>query len=169
MIHEKHWDFRSPYYSHWGQCQHFKLIALVHDQGHGSQPESWHDSSRCLCTTVPGHLPWYNQSLSSTFLRMVHVSFRLFDWSASALQFCRASQALLDLSVWTTSDLHWDQTSCSYKDTGYFRYLTLGVQICIWNSKFRASWMPTMDFNVYVASWCHVVLSSLGAQQCTAV
>ena len=28
------------------------------------------------------------------------------DLSASAMQICRASQVLLDLSVWTTSDLH---------------------------------------------------------------
>lgn len=133
-IHENHCDFKSPYCSHCGQYCHFKLIALGQDQGHDSQPESWHDSSRGLCTTFPRHLPWCNQSLTSTFLRMVRLSFKMSDLSASAMQVCRESQVLLDLSVWTASDLPWVQTSCSYKDTGYYRYLKLGVQVCIWIS-----------------------------------
>lgn len=116
MIHENHWNFRSPYCSHCGQYQHFNLIALGQEQGHDSQLE------RCLCTTFPTHLPWCNQSLTSIFLRKVHVSFRMCDLPASAMQMCRASQMLLDLSVWTASDIRWVQTwSWSFRDTDYYR------------------------------------------------
>lgn len=73
MIRDNHWDFRFSYCSHCGHCQSFKLTALRQDQSQDSQPETWCDSSRYLCTTFSRFFPWCNQPLTSTILRMVFV------------------------------------------------------------------------------------------------
>lgn len=60
-----------------------KLIALGKEQSNDSQTENWWDSSKCLCTTFPSRLPWWNWPLTSTLLRAVHVPFRMSGISAN--------------------------------------------------------------------------------------